>query len=102
MCIRDSLQTVNDLDIGTLFHDAAVRQFVDGSFVQLCGILDVYPQAGDVYKRQPLSYISAAGLILVEQVVKFNASEEFMSMFRVVIQLGAILAVVVLLSLIHI
>ena len=35
-------------------------------------------------------------MILVEQVVKFNASEEFMSMFRVVIQLGAILAVVVL------
>lgn len=35
-------------------------------------------------------------MILLEQVVKFNASEEFMSMFRVVIQLGAILAVVVL------
>ena len=31
-------------------------------------------------------------MILLEQVVKFNASEEFMSMFRVVIQLGAILA----------
>ena len=42
--------------------------------------------------------ISSTGhMILVEQVVKFNASEEFMSMFRVVIQLGAILAVVVLL-----
>ena len=41
--------------------------------------------------------ISSTGhMILVEQVVKFNASEEFMSMFRVVIQLGAILAVVVL------
>ena len=38
--------------------------------------------------------ISSTGhMILVEQVVKFNASEEFMSMFRVVIQLGAILAV---------
>ena len=35
-------------------------------------------------------------MILLEQIVKFNASEEFMSMFRVVIQLGAILAVVVL------
>ena len=34
--------------------------------------------------------ISSTGhMILVEQVVKFNASEEFMSMFRVVIQLGA-------------
>ena len=41
--------------------------------------------------------ISSTGhMILVEHVVKFNASEEFMSMFRVVIQLGAILAVVVL------
>lgn len=41
--------------------------------------------------------ISSTGhMILLEQLVKFNASEEFMSMFRVVIQLGAILAVVVL------
>ena len=39
--------------------------------------------------------ISSTGhMILLEQVIKFNASEEFMSMFRVVIQLG--------LSLIHI
>lgn len=37
--------------------------------------------------------ISSTGhMILVEQLIKFNASEEFMSMFRVVIQLGAILA----------
>ena len=41
--------------------------------------------------------ISSTGhMILVEQLIQFNASEEFMSMFRVVIQLGAILAVVVL------
>lgn len=41
--------------------------------------------------------ISSTGhMILLEQVIKFDASEEFMSMFRVVIQLGAILAVVVL------
>ncbi len=41
--------------------------------------------------------ISSTGhMILLEQIVQFNASEEFMSMFRVVIQLGAILAVVVL------
>ena len=41
--------------------------------------------------------ISSTGhMILLEQVVKFHASEEFMSMFRVVIQLGAIMAVVVL------
>ena len=39
--------------------------------------------------------ISSTGhMILLEQIIKFNASEEFMSMFRVVIQLGAILAVV--------
>ena len=38
--------------------------------------------------------ISSTGhMILLEQIIKFNASEEFMSMFRVVIQLGAIMAV---------
>ena len=41
--------------------------------------------------------ISSTGhMILAEQIIRFDASEEFMSMFRVVIQLGAILAVVVL------
>lgn len=41
--------------------------------------------------------ISSTGhMILAEQVLKFNLSADFMSMFRVVIQLGAILAVVVL------
>lgn len=41
--------------------------------------------------------ISSTGhMILLEQVIHFNASAEFMSMFRVVIQLGAIMAVVVL------
>lgn len=41
--------------------------------------------------------ISSTGhMILVEEFVKFNLSEEFMEMFRVVIQLGAILAVVLL------
>lgn len=41
--------------------------------------------------------ISSTGhMILLEQIIKFDASDEFMSMFRVVIQLGAILAVVVL------
>lgn len=35
-------------------------------------------------------------MILAEQVLKFSFSAEFMEMFRVVIQLGAILAVVVL------
>ena len=41
--------------------------------------------------------ISSTGhMILLEQIIKFRASEEFMSMFRVVIQLGAIMAVVVL------
>ena len=41
--------------------------------------------------------ISSTGhMILAEQVLRFQFSEEFMAMFRVVIQLGAILAVVVL------
>ncbi len=34
-------------------------------------------------------------MILAEQVLKFGYTEDFMEMFRVVIQLGAILAVVV-------
>lgn len=41
--------------------------------------------------------ISSTGhMILVEEFIKINASAEFMEMFRVVIQLGAILAVVLL------
>ena len=41
--------------------------------------------------------ISSTGhMILVEEFIKFNASEAFMEMFRVVIQLGAIMAVVLL------
>lgn len=41
--------------------------------------------------------ISSTGhMILVEEFVKFSLSEEFMEMFRVVIQLGAIMAVVLL------
>lgn len=41
--------------------------------------------------------ISSTGhMILVEQFIQLKASEEFMEMFRVVIQLGAILAVVLL------
>ena len=41
--------------------------------------------------------ISSTGhMILLEQIVQFQLSDAFMSMFRVVIQLGAILAVVVL------
>lgn len=41
--------------------------------------------------------ISSTGhLILVDEIIRLNVSEEFMEMFRVVIQLGAILAVVLL------
>ena len=41
--------------------------------------------------------ISSTGhMILLNEVVTLNVSEEFYSMFEVVIQLGAILAVVVL------
>ena len=41
--------------------------------------------------------ISSTGhLILVEEFVKLKMTDDFMSMFNVVIQLGAILAVVVI------
>ena len=41
--------------------------------------------------------ISSTGhLILFEEFFKFNLSEEFMEFFRVIIQLGAIMAVVIL------
>ncbi len=41
--------------------------------------------------------ISSTGhMILVDEIIHLNVTEDFMSMFRVVIQLGAILAVVVL------
>jgi undecaprenyl-diphosphatase len=41
--------------------------------------------------------ISSTGhMILVEEFIKLNVSENFMKMFRVVIQLGAILAVIIL------
>ena len=41
--------------------------------------------------------ISSTGhMIILDEVVKLNVSEEFLSMFLVVIQLGAILAVVLL------
>lgn len=41
--------------------------------------------------------ISSTGhMILVEEFIKFDASDKFMEMFRVVIQLGAIMAVVLL------
>ena len=41
--------------------------------------------------------VSSTGhMILAEQIIRFQLSDAFMEMFRVVIQLGAILAVVVL------
>ena len=41
--------------------------------------------------------VSSTGhLIIVERFLKFNYSAEFIDMFRVVIQFGAILAVIVL------
>ena len=41
--------------------------------------------------------VSSTGhIILLDEFIKLNASEEFKSMFDVVIQLGAILAVIVI------
>lgn len=54
----------------------------------------VYGVIEGVTEWLPIS--STGHMILAEQVLKFNLSADFMEMFRVVIQLGAILAVVVL------
>ncbi len=54
----------------------------------------VYGVIEGVTEWLPIS--STGHMILAEQVLKFQFSEAFMSMFRVVIQLGAILAVLVL------
>ena len=41
--------------------------------------------------------VSSTGhIILLDEFIRLNASEEFKSMFEVVIQLGAILAVIVM------
>ena len=46
--------------------------------------------------------ISSTGhMILLDEFIKLNVSEEFMEMFLVVIQLGAILAVVVERKILH-
>ena len=49
---------------------------------------------GGITEWLPIS--STGHMILLEQIVQFQLSDAFMRMFRVVIQLGAILAVVVL------
>lgn len=54
----------------------------------------VYGVIEGVTEWLPIS--STGHMILAEQVLKFSFDEAFMSMFRVVIQLGAILAVLVL------
>ena len=49
----------------------------------------------DLFKQMCIRDSSSTGhMILAEQVLKFGYTEDFMEMFRVVIQLGAILAVV--------
>lgn len=62
--------------------------FVEWLKVVLLGIVE------GITEWLPIS--STGHLILVDEFVKLNQSEEFMKMFNVVIQLGAILAVVVL------
>ncbi len=62
--------------------------FIDIIYALIMGIVE------GITEWLPVS--STGHLILVEQFAKFNASDEFMEMFRVVIQLGAIMAVVVL------
>lgn len=62
--------------------------FVEWLKVVLLGIVE------GITEWLPIS--STGHLILVDEFVKLNQSEEFMKMFNVVIQLGAIMAVVVL------
>ena len=62
--------------------------FVEWLKVLLLGIVE------GITEWLPIS--STGHLILVDEFVKLNQSEEFMKMFNVLIQLGAILAVVVL------
>ena len=62
--------------------------FVEWLKVVLLGIVE------GITEWLPIS--STGHLILVDEFVKLNQSESFMKMFNVVIQLGAILAVVVL------
>jgi undecaprenyl-diphosphatase len=63
------------------------------NFIELLKIL-IYGVIEGVTEWLPIS--STGHLILIEQFIKLNVSSEFLEMFRVVIQLGAILAVVVL------
>ena len=59
--------------------------FVEWLKVVLLGIVE------GITEWLPIS--STGHLILVDEFVKLNQSEEFMKMFNVVIQLGAILAI---------
>ena len=72
---------------------------MQGGFVEWNCFFDmlrsiVYGVIEGITEWLPIS--STGHMILAEQVLKFSLSAEFMEMFRVVIQLGAILAVVVL------
>ena len=63
------------------------------NFVELLKVIFIGIVEG-ITEWLPIS--STGHMILVDEFLKLNVTEEFMNMFLVLIQLGAILAVVVL------
>lgn len=74
--------------MGMYFLAKEILQMLEFLKVIILGIVE------GITEWLPIS--STGHMILVEEFIQLNVSEEFMEMFRVVIQLGAILAVVVL------
>ena len=62
-------------------------------FIEIFKVI-IYGIVEGISEWMPIS--STGHMILAEEILQFKASEEFFEMFRVVIQLGAIMAVVVL------
>ena len=65
----------------------------DLTFIELLKVIAIGIIQG-ITEWLPIS--STGHMILAEELLKLNVSDEFMEMFRVVIQFGSILAVVVL------
>lgn len=65
----------------------------DLTFIELLKVIVIGIIQG-ITEWLPIS--STGHMILAEELLKLNVSDEFMEMFRVVIQFGSILAVVVL------
>ena len=81
---------------GTVFEQYRTPQSVSGGIFTFLEIIKAILMGIVEGITEWLPISSTGHMILLEQIIRFRASEQFMSMFRVVIQLGAILAVVVL------